>query len=59
MIHPMTINYQSPGFGKQKKNNPKIWDYTMTAGITEAALCHLGSYRSELDTFNLKFDDIF
>ncbi|XP_017759329.1 PREDICTED: piggyBac transposable element-derived protein 4-like [Eufriesea mexicana] len=43
----------------ERRNSPKIWDYTMTPGISEAALCQLGGSRGEFDTFNLTFDDIF
>lgn len=48
-----------PWLWKEKRNNKKIWDYTMTPGIREAALCQLGGSRRELDIFNLIFDDIF
>lgn len=43
----------------ERRNSPKIWDYTMTPGIREAALRQLGRSRRELDIFHLIFDDIF
>lgn len=48
-----------PWLWKEIRNSPKIWDYTMTPGIREAALRQLGGSRRELDIFNLIFDDIF
>ncbi|KAK2578604.1 hypothetical protein KPH14_012223 [Odynerus spinipes] len=44
---------------KEIRNSPKIWDYTMTPGLTEGALCQLGGNGGEFDIFNLIFDDIF
>lgn len=48
-----------PWLWKEIRNSPKIWDYTMTPGIREAALRQLGGSRRELDIFHLIFDDIF
>ena len=40
-----------PWLWKEIRNSPKIWDYTMTPGIREAALRQLGGNRRELDTY--------
>ncbi|KAK1117680.1 hypothetical protein K0M31_015847 [Melipona bicolor] len=42
-----------PWIWKEIRNSPKIWNYTKTPGIKEAALRQLGGNKRELDIFNI------
>ncbi|KAK1117328.1 hypothetical protein K0M31_016702 [Melipona bicolor] len=48
-----------PWIWKEIRNSPKIWNYTKTPGIKEAALRQLGGNKIKLDIFNIIFDNMF